>query len=128
MSDFQLYLAYTAAFTALMWVPYVLNMIIVRGLFDAVGYPDNPKPLAPWAQRMRNAHYNAVENLVVMATLALLTPANMVTQTMTTAMLVYLILRIVHFFAYTFRVPWVRTLTFVGAWACVVVVAVRILL
>lgn len=127
MSDFQLYLAYTAAFTALMWLPYILNMIMVRGLMDAVGYPENPKPMAPWAQRMKAAHANSVENLVVMATLALVTPANMVTETMTTAMLVYLILRIGHFFAYTFKVPWVRTLTFVGAWACIVVVGIKIL-
>ena len=128
MTDFLLYLAYTAAFTALMWIPYILNMIMVRGLIDGVGYPDHPKPLAPWAQRMRAAHYNAVENLAVMSILALIAhAANMVTETMTTAMLAYLIFRVVHFFAYTFKVPWVRTLTFVGGWACIVVVAVRIL-
>ena len=38
---------------------------------DAVGYPATPKPLAPWAQRMKAAHYNAVENLVLFAALVL---------------------------------------------------------
>jgi MAPEG family len=54
-----------------LWVPYVLNEILVRGLVDAVGYPENPKPLAKWAQRLRAAHYNTVENLVVFAALVL---------------------------------------------------------
>ena len=59
------YLTWVATFTAIIWIPYILNMIMVRGLIDAVGYPENPKPLAPWATRMKAAHYNAVENLVV---------------------------------------------------------------
>ena len=53
------YLAWVTALTAFMWVPYILNMIMVRGLIDAVGYPENPAPLAPWAARMKKAHYNA---------------------------------------------------------------------
>jgi hypothetical protein len=66
------YLALVTAFTALMWIPYILNMITVRGLLDAVGYPENPKPMAPWATRMKAAQYNAVENLVVFAALVLI--------------------------------------------------------
>ena len=63
------YLVWVTALTAVMWVPYVLNLIAVRGLIDAVGYPDDPKPLSPWADRMKKAHSNAVENLVVFAAL-----------------------------------------------------------
>ncbi len=44
-------LTWVVALSTVMWVPYVLNTIMVRGLVDAVGYPDNPKPLAPWAAR-----------------------------------------------------------------------------
>ena len=65
------YLALVATFTALMWIPYVLNRFAVWGINDTVGYPDNPKPLAPWAERLKRAHANAVENLVVFATLVL---------------------------------------------------------
>ena len=43
------YLTYVTVLTALLWIPYVLNMIRVRGLADAVGYPVNPRPLARWA-------------------------------------------------------------------------------
>ena len=66
------YLTWTALLTVLIWIPYILNMIGVRGLVDAVGYPENPKPLAKWAQRMKNAHYNAIENLAPFAALVLL--------------------------------------------------------
>ena len=59
------YLSWVTVFTALMWMPYILNTIVVRGLINAVGYSDNPKPLAPWAARMKQAHSNAIENLVV---------------------------------------------------------------
>jgi hypothetical protein len=47
-----LYLTLVTAFTGLMWVPYILDRVAVRGLGDAVGYPPNPKPQSPWAQRL----------------------------------------------------------------------------
>ena len=31
------------ALTAVLWMPYVLNIIVVRGLMDAVGYPEDFK-------------------------------------------------------------------------------------
>ena len=65
------YLVWVTTLTAVMWIPYILNMIAVRGVADAVGYPENPKPMAPWATRMKAAHANAVENLVVFAALVL---------------------------------------------------------
>ncbi|MGY8794624.1 MAG: MAPEG family protein, partial [Woeseiales bacterium] len=68
-------LTWVAALSAVMWVPYILNTIAVRGLVTAVGYPDNPALLADWAQRMKAAHYNSVENLVVFATLVLVANA-----------------------------------------------------
>ena len=68
-------LTWVAALSAIMWIPYILNAIAVRGIADAVGYPENPKPLAPWAQRMKAAHYNSVENLVLFATLVLVAHA-----------------------------------------------------
>ena len=100
--------------TAVMWVPYTLNMIGVRGLADAVGYPADPQPLAPWATRMKAAHYNAVENLVVFAVLVLVAHALGVSDNATqTSAVVYFWARVAHFLAYTFAVPWVRTLGFV---------------
>ena len=55
------YLAVVTASTALMWIPYMLNMITGRGLLDVVGYPENPKPMAPWATRMKAAHCDRLD-------------------------------------------------------------------
>lgn len=122
------YLALVATFTALIWIPYILNMIMVRGLADAVGYPQNPKPMAPWAERMKAAHYNAVENLVVFAALVLVADATGVKGGATAlACVVYFWARVVHLVVYTFAIPWLRTLAFVVGFVCQVTLAWRIL-
>ncbi|HTO48686.1 MAG TPA: MAPEG family protein [Burkholderiales bacterium] len=108
-----LYLVWVTVLTGLMWVPYVLDRIGVRGLADTVGYPENPKPQSPWARRMMKAHVNAVENLVVFAALVLVAQDMNVTNSVTaTACMAYFWARVVHLAAYTFAVPWVRTLAF----------------
>ena len=108
-----LYLVLVTVFTALLWVPYILDRIAVRGILSAVGYPDDPKPQSPWAQRLIKAHANAVENLVVFATLVLCAAALGISgSTLALAAMVYFWARVVHALAYTFAVPWVRTLAF----------------
>jgi uncharacterized MAPEG superfamily protein len=108
-----LYLVLVTALTGLIWVPYILERIATRGLMDAVGYPENPKPQSAWAQRMMKAHDNAVENLVVFAALVLAAHAAGVSNAATaTACVVYFWARVVHLGAYTFALPWVRTLAF----------------
>ncbi len=117
MTPELMYLALVTTFTAVMWVPYILNMILVRGIADAIGYPEDPKPIAAWAVKMKAAHYNAVENLVVFATLVLLAHAvGAFNECTATAAAVYFWARVVHFLAYTFRIPWVRTLAFAAGW------------
>ncbi len=128
MSGAMTYLAWTAVLTALIWVPYALNRIMVWGLIDAVGYPADPKPLAPWAQRMRNAHYNAVENLVVFAALVLVAHTTGASDSIINmAALIYFWSRVVHFVVYTLGIPWVRTLAFVAGSACQIVIGWQIL-
>jgi uncharacterized MAPEG superfamily protein len=108
-----LYLVLVTALTGLIWVPYILDRIAVWGLTEAVGYPANPKPQSAWAQRMMKAHDNAVENLVVFAALVLAAHAAGVSNAATaTACVVYFWARVVHLGAYTFALPWVRTLAF----------------
>lgn len=112
------YLALVSVLTGLLWVPYILNEIMVRGVTDAVGYPENPKPLAPWARRLKSAHYNAVENLVVFAALVLVAcVAGIHDPAVATAACVYFWARVVHAVAFTLAVPWVRTLSFVVGFA-----------
>lgn len=129
MSPELRYLALVATLTGLLWVPYILNEIAVRGLLDAVGYPANPKPLAPWAQRLKGAHYNAAENLVVFAALVLAAVAAGVHHpAVATAAAIYFWARLVHAVAYTLAVPWVRTLSFLVGFAMQMWVAAVILL
>ena len=123
------YLTWVTAFTALMWMPYILNMIKVRGLTAAVGYPDDPAPLAPWAASMKAAHANAIENLAVFAALVLIAHAAGVSNDTTVlACQVYFWARVVHFLSYTARIPWVRTLAFVAGFGAQIAIAVQILL
>jgi uncharacterized MAPEG superfamily protein len=111
-----------------MWIPYVLNLIAIRGLLDAVGYPDNPAPLSPWAERMKKAHGNAIENLVVFAALVLVVQLSGASnETTAMACMVYFWARLVHFLVYTFKVPWLRTLAFVAGFACQIILALQIL-
>jgi len=122
------YLVLVTALTAVMWIPYILNMIAVRGIADAVGYPENPKPLAPWAAKMKAAHANAVENLVVFAAFVLAAHMIGVSNSATaTACMVYFWARFVHWLVYSIAVPWVRTIAFVVGFGCQATLAWQIL-
>ena len=123
-----LYLVCVTLLTALMWIPYILDRMAVRGLTDTVGYPDSPKPQSAWAKRMMAAHDNAVENLVVFAALVLAANAAGVSNNTTVlACAVYFWARAAHFIAYVFAWPWVRTLAFVIGFVAQMVLAWQIL-
>lgn len=107
------YLALTAVFTGLLWVPYVLDRFAVWGINDTVGYPDNPKPQSLWARRLMKAHANAVENLVVFATLVLVASALGISgSALATAAMLYFWARVAHAIVYVLGLPWLRTLAF----------------
>ena len=123
-----IYLAGISLITALMWVPYVTNMIMVRGVVDAVGYPDSPPPLTPWAQRMKAAHANAIENLPVFAALVLTANAlDISNDTTVLASMLFFWARIAHFVVYAVRIPLARTLAFVAGVVAQVMIALQIL-
>jgi uncharacterized MAPEG superfamily protein len=119
-----LYLVWVTILTGVIWIPYILDRIAVWGLAEAVGYPENPKPQSAWARRMMKAHVNAVENLVIFATLVLAAQAANVTSNVTaTACVVYFWARVAHLAAYTFGIPWVRTLAFAVAFCAQAAIA-----
>jgi len=121
-------LTWVIALTAIAWVPYILNTIMVRGLVDAVGYPDDPKPLSAWAERMKKAHYNAVENLVLFAPLVLMLHAlGTSNETTVMACTVYFWARVVHYVVYTLGIPWLRTLTFTVGWVCIAALILQLI-
>ncbi len=122
------YLVAVTAFTGLMWIPYILDRIAMWGLADTVGYPETPKPQSPWARRMKSAHANAVENLVVFASLVVVAHVVGVSNNVTAiACIVYFWARVVHFLAYTAAIPWVRTLGFAAGFFAQAAIAWQLL-
>ncbi|CAO3420613.1 MAPEG family protein [Azospirillum endophyticum] len=123
------FLTLIATATVLMWVPYTVARIFTRGLMPALSNPDPSFKADPaWAERARRAHANAVENLVVFATLVLTaafvgisTPATIL------AAKIYLFTRLAHYLLYAAGVPVLRTLSFVIGWAATLVFAAALL-
>ena len=121
-------LTWVVTLNAVMWMPYIINTIMVRGLMDAVGYPEEPKALSGWATRMKAAHSNAVENLVVFAALVLIAHvAGVSTETTVLACQIYFWARVVHLLSYTMAIPWVRTISFAVGWGCQIALILQLL-
>jgi uncharacterized MAPEG superfamily protein len=108
------WLTLTVALTGLLWLPYILDRILVRGLMGAMANPrPDAAPQSAWADRLMGAHGNAVENLVVFATLVLTAHAlGIATATTAFACALYFWARLVHAVVYTLGVPVLRTLSF----------------
>jgi len=119
------WLVYTILMTSMLWVPYVLNRIKVQGLIPAMGYATTSgPPHSPWAERAMKAHANAVENLVLFAPLVLVIHILGVSTGATrTAVVVYFVMRVLHYFTYMFAIPIARTLVFAVSWMVLLVLA-----
>jgi uncharacterized MAPEG superfamily protein len=113
-----------SAATALMWVPYVMGRMTTHGVLRAIGNPGPGYPVdAPWMDRARRAHLNAIENLAVFAPLVLV---GAITEISTKATVlsaqIYVVARLAHYVIYTAGIPVLRTLAFlVGACATVAI-------
>lgn len=123
------WLTLTALMTALLWVPYILQFIIEKGLFLALSAGEGTTtPKAAWAARAKRAHANAVENLAIFAPLVLVAVMSQTTTQITAlAAMVYFCARLAHYVVYTFGLPWVRTPIFAVSWACMIVIGLSIL-
>ena len=128
MSRELFWLTLTTILTGLMWAPYFIDRVMVGGLWGAMDNPSpNNKPHSPWARRQMHAHDNAVENLVIFATLVLIANALHVSNNATAiACAVYFWARLAHYVIYTMGVPVLRTLTFAVAFAAQVVLVLAI--
>jgi len=122
------WLALTVILTGVLWIPYVINRTLVRGLSGAMANPSrDAKPQAPWATRLMFAHDNAVENLVIFAALVLiLNAADYSTKWTVLACVVYFWARVAHIIVYTLGLPVVRTLAFTVGFLAQAVLAIAI--
>ncbi|MBS2021855.1 MAG: MAPEG family protein [Deltaproteobacteria bacterium] len=125
------WLAATATMTGLFWLPYILNRTIrmgIPGVLLTPGVSDRPAE-AEWAQRAKKAHYNAVENLVVFASLVTVTQLAGVSNHATAmACAVYFWARLGHFIALTLGIPYLRTLIWTAGWVAQMVLAWQVLM
>ena len=122
------WLTLTVILTGLLWVPYILNRVMVRGLGGAMANPSRTdKPHAPWATRLMFAHDNAVENLVIFAPLVLiLAEIDYSTKWTVWACAVYFWARLAHLVVYTLGLPVFRTLAFTVGFLAQAVLALAI--
>lgn len=124
------WLAASALMTALFWMPYVLQRMVALGVFGALKPvdPEDELKQALWARRAKRAHYNAVENLVVFATLVLVAQAmgKAEASQVLLASQLYFWARLIHFPALTFGLPVVRTLAYLVSFAAQIMVAIQI--
>lgn len=109
-----MWLTLTIILTGVLWIPYILDRIMVRGLMGAMANPSrNDPPQSPWAQRLYFAHTNAVENLVIFAALVLILDSQGInTQATAIACAVYFWARLAHVIVYAIGIPVLRTLAF----------------
>lgn len=123
------YTTLTAALTGLIWVPYIINRIVEMGPWPALKNPQpDTRPKAQWAYRSMNAHRNAIENLVVFASLAIIVHITRLSNELTaTAAAVFFASRVAHLFIYVFGIPLARTMAFTIGFICQMVLALRII-
>lgn len=123
-----LWLTLTVILTGVLWIPYTLDRIMVRGLMGAMANPSrDDKPQSPWAQRLYFAHTNAVDNLVVFAALVLILDSmGHSTQMTVIACAVYFWARVAHAIIYALGIPVLRTLAFTVGFLAQAVLALAV--
>ena len=129
MSSEIYWLTLTVLMTALFWVPYILNRMIEMGIWAAISNPNSDTtPRAAWAQRMTNAHSNAVENLVIFAPLVIAVHIVGAGNELTAiAVKAYFFVRLIHFVGYSAGIPLIRTVMFLIGVVCQIILALAIL-
>ena len=121
-------LAWVSGLTLLLWVPYISARVLKFGP-AALTYRFDSEPLAPWAERAKKAHYNAVENLAPFAALVLVAhvtgAANDATAAAAAA-ITYFWARLAHYGLYLVGIPYLRTLSFTIGWLAMICIFYQI--
>ena len=116
-------LAWTAAFTSLLWIPYILARIQRSGMLETLTYVADNDPLPTWASRAKRAHYNAIESLAPFAAVVIVAhltgTANAATAVWS---IVYFWARVAHYFGHISGLPFVRTALFTVGWIAIMVI------
>lgn len=128
ISNELFYATLTAAFTAVLWVPIIINRLAEMGVWKALKNPEpDVRPKADWAYRLSHAHRNAIENLSVFAPLAIaIHVLGLSTPTTAAAASIFFIVRVAHALIYALGVPLLRTVAFFIGFICQMILAARV--
>ena len=128
MTKELLWLTLTIILTGVLWVPYIIDRIQVRGLMGAMANPSRrDRPQSPWAERLYFAHTNAVDNLIIFAPLVLMLDAlGHSTRATVWACAVYFFARLAHAIVYALGIPVARTLAFAVGFVCQAVLVLAV--
>ena len=123
------WLVLSTLFTALLWLPYILNRLFEQGIFTALWDPEGETGTqVGWARRLMAAHGNAVENLVIFAPLVIIAHLLQISTPLTAAAaILYFYSRLAHAILFTLRVPVLRIVAFFGGFIAQMMMVVAIL-
>lgn len=115
------YLVYVAILLAIIWVPYILAHIARVGPMKAFAYT-NEGEMPAWARKLKQAHYNLVENVPIFAIAVMAGEfANVHTATTAACAMVFYWARLAHPFAQVAQIWGTRTAVFAIGWLAVVI-------
>ncbi len=122
------WLALTTILTGLLWIPYLLDRISIRGFMGAMANPSpRDKAHSPWAARLLFAHMNTIENLVIFGFLVLvLAQLEISSRTTVLAAATFFWSRLAYVVIYTLGIPVLRTLAFTVGFIAQAVLALAI--
>ena len=123
------YLAYSAALTAVLWVPYILGIVITKGMIQPSYYGDPTPPAVPaWVKRCNRAHVNAVESLAPFAVMVIIAHLAKVSNDATVLWtMVFFFARVVHAVIFWLGIPYLRTVAFLAGLVATIAIFLEIL-
>lgn len=122
------WLIYTALLHLVIWVPYILSEIQESGIRNTLAYPDKRR-MSAWAERLKQAHYNLVENFAPFAVVVIAGElVGVHTATTRTLAVLFFLARLAHPFAQVSRIWGTRTLTFAVGWLATVIYLIVVLM
>ncbi len=114
MSTELYYLTLAVLLHVFMWVPYILDRFMTRGIIATLSYPSDPASQSAWATRLQLAHTNSTENLIPFASAVLVAEVvGVESALLATAAMSYFWARFVYAIAYAMAIPVVRTVAFI---------------
>ncbi len=124
------WLVATVLWTAVLWLPYVVERVVSGGLWPALDNPTaEPTKPAEWARRAAAAHRNALENVPLFAGVVLSAAAlgQADAPVIVLGAQVFFAARVLYTVIYIAGIPVVRTLAFTTGWVALVGMSLSLL-